>query len=141
MPKGVWPIAPGTPVGQLRELVRDTEGVEFDPPQPGYRDYAAFSDSMLVTALSVAGGNLLRAAGSAFMSLAAEYAMSGRSVKTDDLLLDTRNRGRDLAEVARSFLAEAEAEDLKQANSFFDLTPGPAIPERLESAFDWWVCE
>ena len=141
MPKGAWPIQANTPVGQLRELVRDTDAVEFSPAQPGYRDFAVFSDSMLVMALSASGGNLLRAAGAAFMSLAAEYAMSGRSVKTDDLLLDTRNRGRDLAEIARSFYAEAEADDLKRANDFFDLAGGPAIPGRLEKAFDWWVCE
>lgn len=82
----------------LRALIRD-------------EDEAVFTDEALEAAVLAAGDSLLRAAGVAFRSLAAEYATKGKSVKTDDLAIDIRSRGKDLNEVADSFFKDANAQD------------------------------
>ncbi|MEV5068862.1 hypothetical protein MRBLMI12_000418 [Microbacterium sp. LMI12-1-1.1] len=98
-------------LADVRSLVRDDGSV-------------VFTDAQLTAAINATGNtSALRAAGNAFQSLAAEYAIKGRSVKTDDLAIDTRNRGKDLLEVANSFFAEAEAADKRAAGSFVAIVP------------------
>ena len=98
-------------ITEVRSLVRDPGSV-------------VFTDADLTTAISTSGGtSALRAAGVAFQSLAAEYAILGRSVKTDDLAIDTRARGKDLLEVAKSFFTEANAADARGADSFVAIVP------------------
>lgn len=95
---------------ELRELVRDS-------------DEAVFTDEQLDAALLASGDNLLRAAGHAFQALAAEYAILGKSVRTEDLAIDTRGRGKDLLEVAQSYFDEATAADNAEAEAFFQIVP------------------
>lgn len=97
-------------IEDLRALLRDDDEV-------------AFSDEALSVAIVNAGDNLYRAAGMAVQSLAIEYAAAGRSIKTDDLMLDTRGRGKDLLEVAESFFAQARTEDAAGGDEFFAVVP------------------
>lgn len=111
-------------VADLRTLVRDENS-------------AVFTDAALQSALNASGDSLLRAAGIAFQGLAAEYATVGRSIKTDDLAIDTRSRGENLLKVAQSYFAEAAAADEAAADSIFQVvgrTPRatpffPVVPE------------
>lgn len=95
-------------IEDLRALVRDTDEVVFD-------------DDALTVAINAAGDSILRAAGIAFSTLAAEYAALGRSTRTDDLAIDTKGRGHDLLAVAQSFFAQADAEDVRGSDDFLSV--------------------
>lgn len=95
-------------IDELRALVLD-------------EDENVFTDEALEAAIAGSGDSLLRAAGLAFTSLAAQYAVLGKSVKTDDLGIDTRSRGKDLNEVALSFFKQADAADVAGGNDYFDI--------------------
>jgi hypothetical protein len=123
MNRGASPIDPATPVGALRLLVGDTEGIALTPPEPGFLDYSVWSDDALESVLAAQGDNQLRAAGTLYLQLAAQYTQSGRSIKTDDLALDTKSRGSDLLKIAQAFIDEATANDNAAANDFFQIIP------------------
>ena len=137
MPLGAFPLDPETPVGQLRVLIGDTHAVPTDPPTPGLAEYDVYGDNDLASAIAVAQGNLPRAAGNLLTTLAAEYAMEGKSIKTDDLSIDTTKRGATLLEVARAFLDEAGAVDQRGASDYFDMVLGPDVECEFGQAFNW----
>lgn len=120
---GTYPIDPTSDIGKLRMLVGDTAATELQPPLPGHGNYAVFSDVTLAVVLGGQGGNQLRAAGTLFLQLAAEYAQTGKSIKTDDLAIDTRTRGGDLRSIAQSFFDQAQDADATDANDFFQIVP------------------
>ena len=120
---GAYPIVASAPAGQLRYEIGDTSATPLNPPQPGLADYAVFSDVALEVALATSGGSVLRAAGHLCQTLAIEYAQSGKSIKTDDLAIDTRDRGKTLLDVARSFFSEADAAEGAAAVDFFAVAP------------------
>ncbi len=121
--RGAVPLDPSTPVGRLRALLRDTEYTALSPAEPGFGDYEIFSDLDLEAYLIESSDHILRAASRATKSLALEYSAAGKSVKTDDLAIDLRSRGRDLLEVARSFMEDADAEEASEAADFFNIVP------------------
>lgn len=102
----------------------------------GDEDEVAFTDEALEAAIAASGDSILRAAGIAFTTLAATYAALGRSVATDDLRIDTTKRGSTLLDVAKSFLAEADAADASAGADFFEIVPfgGRASACRVEGA-------
>lgn len=121
--KGITPIDATSEVGRLRLLVGDTASVPLQPDEPGFADYATWSDAALEVALLTQGGNQLRAAGTLYLQLAAEHSLTGRSVKTDDLAIDTTRRGSDLRAIAQSFFDEAIVADRDAASDFFQIVP------------------
>jgi hypothetical protein len=123
MPRGVAPLDPLSPIGKLRVLVGDTQTSPLEEPEFGFADYAVFDDDALEAALSAADGNQYRAAGNLLAVMAAEYMQLGKSVRTDDLSIDTRSRGKDLFEVARSFWDQAVAVDATAGDSFLAIVP------------------
>lgn len=123
MPRGVAPLDPQTPLGQLRVIVGDTNTTPLDEPEYGFADYAVFSDEALEAALNAAAGSLYRAAGNLFSVLAVEYMQLGKSIKTDDLALNTLSRGKDILEVARSFWEQADTADAAADDSFLAIVP------------------
>lgn len=138
--KGATPLDPAAPLGRLRALLRDTEHQPLTPAEPGFADYAEFSDMDLQAFLIEAGDNVLRAAGRATTSLALAYSAEGKSIKTDDLAIDLRSRGKDLLEVARSFMQDAAAEDAAGAADFFEIVSigrGQLPPSRVGSPWDF----
>jgi hypothetical protein len=112
-----------SPIGQLRVLVGDTASAALQPPMPGEVDYAVFGDDTLATALETAAGNVYRAAGNLYSALAVEYIQQGKSIRTDDLSIDTRTRGADLAKVAASFWEQADAHDAAAGADGFMIIP------------------
>lgn len=121
--RGASPLNPYSDAGRIRLLVGDTSSEPLDPPEAGFADYAVWSDDALNMAASQSPGSYLRAAGYLFLQLAAEYAQSGKSIKTDDLAINTLGRGTDLLKVAQSFLDEATANENAAANDFFQIVP------------------
>lgn len=123
MNPGAVPLDPNSPVGQLRTLVGDTQYQELSPAVPGQGDYNVWSDAALLSMLVLHSGSALRAAGNLYLQLAAEYAQSQRSVKTDDLAINTLGRGDTLLKVAQSFLDEAQAGENAAASDVFQIVP------------------
>lgn len=123
--KGIVPLDPETLVGQLRVLLRDTSYTELDPAEAGFGNYAVFSDQDLAVYAAQNPDSLNRAAGEAIRSIALEVAAGERSVKTDDLAVDLRGRGKSLLEIAQSFFDDADAADADAANDFFQIVPRP----------------
>lgn len=119
--RGVQPLDPTTPVGQLRLNLGDTAFVELAPPAPGFAAYANYSDDALEAFLAAAGNNVLRATGNAYMQLAAIYAAQGKSIRTDDLSVDTKGRGADLLAVAKSYFDQASSAEATEGLDFFDV--------------------
>lgn len=94
---------------ELRALLRDD-------------DVLVWTDENLEAAISATGDvSILRAAGQAVQSLAIEYAMQGRSIRTDDLAVDQKGRGADLLAVAKSFFDQASAADAVEAADHFEI--------------------
>ena len=120
---GVAPLDPTSSVGHLRALLGDTQYVDLTPPVAGQGSYAVFSDADLISYLSLAGNVTLRAAAIAIRRMALEYSSKGKSIKTDDLAIDLRSRGRDLLEVAKSFESAADAADSSAADDYFNIVP------------------
>ena len=142
MTLGVAPFDPDDPIGELRALVGDTEWVTTEPPQEGVGLYAVFSDAALAAALNTAGGSILRAAGNVFARLASEYTSIGRSIRTDDLMLDTKGRGETLLKIAQSFWKEAEIAERNAASDYFVVVPvrgGRKGPVRPPEGTPWPV--
>lgn len=121
--RGQTPIDGNSATGNLRLTVGDTSSVPLDPEEPGWADYSAFSDAVLDAALSNSGGNVMRAAGNLYLQLAVEYTITGRSIRTDDLALDTRGRGKDLRDIAQFFFDSATAAEIAESNDFFQIVP------------------
>lgn len=121
MNPGAAPLDPTSPVGQLRALVGDTQFDALDPAVDGQGDYYVWSDASLAAILALHAGNAQRAAGNLYLQLAAEFAQSGRSVKTDDLAINTLGRGDTLLKVAQSFLDEATATENAASSDTFQI--------------------
>ena len=98
-------------VDDLRELLRDTG----EPP--------VFSNAQLTVLADAYPDSIFRAAGAAIKTLALEAAAGERSVKTDDLAIDLRGRGKSLLDIAQSFFNDADAEDDAAGNDFFQIVP------------------
>lgn len=120
---GIAPLDPTTDVGRLRALLADTSYVPLDPPVAGQGGYAIFSDADLIAYLALGSADPLRSAAIATRRLALEYSAKGKSVKTDDLAIDLRSRGKDLLEVAESFDSAANSAAESDANDYFNIVP------------------
>lgn len=138
---GVSPLDPLTAVGQLRVNIGDTLSIALVPPVSGQADYANFSDADLEALLALSGDSVYRATGSAYMRLAAEYSALGRSVKTDDLGLDTRGRGSDLLKIAQFWFERADVADQSEADDYFELVAPSFTPISfsVEGQIPEWV--
>jgi hypothetical protein len=125
MTTGAYPLNPSTLVGQVRLNLGDSVATTSN----GAPTYAYFSDAEINAFLSVASDDVARATGLAYLQLAAKFAMQGKSIKTDDQSLDTRQRGKDLLEVGQSWLAQADATIAAEGNDFFDIATPFCLPE------------
>jgi hypothetical protein len=118
---GASPVDLTTPVGALRANLGDFTSVPLNPPVEGQVSYANYSDAALEGFLAVASDSVPRATGMALLQLSAVYAATGRSIRTDDLGLDSKGRGQSLLEVAKSWLAEADKADATAGGGYLDV--------------------
>jgi hypothetical protein len=114
-----------TQIAQVRALVGDM-------------DSQWFADEELTAYLTVYNGNVLRASGLALQNLATNFAVRARSVKTDDLAIDTRARATALSDLAKQYFAQADSQDQNDSADMFQLVqpsnvagPGPIFLSRM----------
>jgi len=87
----------------------------------GDGDSQWFTDDEIQVYLDVTDANALRAAGTALQNLAVNFALKGRSIKTDDLSIDTRSRGTELAALAKQYFAQADDADKAASGDIFEI--------------------
>lgn len=113
--RGIAPLDPLTPVGQLRLLVGDTEYTELDP---GFGDYNNFSDAELEGFITSGGGSIVRASGFAYLRLAALAAAGAISWRSDDLAVDSKIVASEYRLLANIAFGQADTEDALGASGF-----------------------
>lgn len=120
---GVAPPDYNTDVGKFRLLTSDTYYVPLVPAVAGQGDYTLFSDAEIDGYLAMED-SVYRAAGLAFMGLAATAAREAESVKDFDLAVDRRDKSKALMEQARWFYTEAERLDGEGNEGFTIVSTG-----------------
>lgn len=141
---GVAPPDYSTPVGRLRATIGDVSYVALAPPVPGQGDYRMFSDSELGVFIAQGDDSVLRAAGFAYLALAAQAALAGKSVADHDLRVDTTKRGADLRAIAQSFFDRADEQDAGTDEGFqivqtgLPLSGGVCEPELAQRVYRQW---
>ena len=118
---GADPFDPTTNVGLLRAVMGATESKPLVPPVEGRADYTMWSDLELLGSLIAADDNVYRAAGDLYTQMAVQYAHAERSVKTDDLTLDTKTRSASFLKIAQSYYERADAQDASEAGDMFEV--------------------
>lgn len=126
--EGVAPLDPSTSVGQVRAHIGDTNFAPLDPPVTGMGHYEWRSDGEILAALATASDSVPRAVGMLMLGLARDFAARGRAIKTDDLSMDSRQRGPDFLSIAQAWLAQADAEDARLAGDIFEIAPFAGFP-------------
>lgn len=116
--RGVAPADPTTAVGQVRYLLGDLGYSGLDPAEPGFGDYANFSDLEIEGFVLAGGGSVVRASGFAYLRLAALAAAGAISWKSDDLSVDAKIPASEFRLLARIAFEQADAEDAGGASSF-----------------------
>lgn len=112
--QGVSPLLPSTLVGQLRGLIGDITAKPLEPALPGYGDYFYFSDDELLAFLAQGSESVPRAAGYAFLQLAAAEAKKAVNATAPDVKADTTKRSQLLNEVAKTYFEQADGENERE---------------------------
>lgn len=116
--RGVVPVDPTTPVGQVRLLIGDLDYEEYDPVEVGYGIYANFSDAELAGFITAGGDSVTRATGYAYLRLAALAAAGAISWKSDDQAVDAKQVATEYRLLANIAFAQADDADANGASSF-----------------------
>lgn len=131
---GVYPLDPGTPVGQFRLLYGDTESTAYDPVETGFQNYGELSDSEIDAFLAQGAESIPRAIGYYYLALAGRAAIASRQIQDADLRVDLTKRAADLRAIAEVWFGSADNDDLVSAEEAFEIVPtgqrcGGVIPE------------
>lgn len=129
---GVAPPDFATNVGKFRLLTNDLSYVPLVPAVAGQGDFVLFADSEIEAYLGLET-SVYRAAGLAFMGLAASAAQQAESVKDFDLAIDSRQKAENLRTQAMWFYSEADRIDGESAEGFSIVTTGRPLT-RIEMA-------
>lgn len=135
---GVAPPDGATDVGKFRLVAGDSEYAELDPPVAGMGLYQTWTDAE-IEAFLAAAGSLTRAIALAYTQIAASYAASGATIKTDDLSYSAKDSVGSWQGLARYWTDLADREDEKAANDMFELvdTAGAGLGYRKPEAAPW----
>lgn len=106
--RGVAPLDPTTDVGKLRSALGDTTYTELDPPEPGYGNYADYSDLEL-EAFIAQGGSVEGGASRAYMQMAGAAAREAKNIQDFDLKINTEKRAEYLMQLAGMWQDKADA--------------------------------
>jgi len=120
---GVYPLVPGTPVGNFRLATGDTQSVPLDPVVSGQQSYTYNSDAEITAYLTMGGQNINRGIGYYYLSMSGTAAMQARSIKDYDLSINTEKRAEGLRQTAAYYFGLADAEDvLAGSEDYFNVT-------------------
>lgn len=120
---GVSPPDFTTTVGQFRLLANDVYNVPLSPTAAGQGDYTLFSDAEIDGYLALQG-NVYRAVGLAYLSLANAAALEAESIKDYDLAIDRRQKAEQLRLQANTFFAQADTADMEGDEGFLIVDTG-----------------
>lgn len=141
MNRGIAPPDPATQVGQFRFTAGDSSYTELDPPEVGFGDYAIWSDDEINSFLTVADGNLARAIAIAYRQMAAMWASTGASIKTDDLSYAAKDSVANWISLADYWDKVADDQDANAVDDYFDLVPVRRADYVHPEASPWpWRC-
>jgi hypothetical protein len=105
----VFPPNPTTPVGLVRFLVSDTQQLAYDPGQPARY---IFPDEQYQAYITLAGeGRYKAAAANALRAMAAQEAIIGKVIRTEDLQVDGAKLADSLRLLARELDGQQKSED------------------------------
>ena len=119
-----------TPIGQVRSLIPDVEPLE-DPADLSAEPEYVFNDKMLQAYVSLARGNIYRAAAIAVNTLATTEALLLKVLKSDDRQTDGAKLADALGRRAAWLDEQADAED-EEVYGGFDIAPYDPRPAYWE---------
>ena len=139
--RGIAPLDPTTDVGKFRLASGDSEYEEYDPPQPGFGLYESWSDAEIEAFIEIAGGSIARAIALAYTQMAASWASTGATIRTDDLTYSNKDSVGSWLNLAAYWNKIADDEDDRAINDYFDLVSvrGGGLDCKPELA-QWAVC-
>lgn len=127
--RGVAPADMTTDVGKFRALYGDLAYVPLSPDEPGYGDYAQLSDAEIEAFIEQGAGSIAQGIGWLYLAMAGQAAQESKSIKDQDLSIDTTKRAADLRALAQFWF---DRDDATQ-DEYFDIVPmgseGGFIPE------------
>lgn len=131
---GAVPVDLASDVGQFRAMVGDLAYELYSPDEPGFGNFAKFSDAEIEAYIAQGGGSIFRAIGFSYLYLAGQAALESASVKDYDLQVDSTKRAADLRAIAQMWFDKADGEDVSSAEEGFEIVPtgagnGNFIPE------------
>lgn len=119
--RGVAPPDPGTDVGRVRLLSGDVDYVELVPPEVGFGNYSIWSDAQIEAALEASGGSIPRTIAMLYSGLAASWASTGATIRTDDLTYSVKDSVGNWLTLAAYWKKVADDEEERAINDYFDL--------------------
>lgn len=87
-------------------------------------DYVYFSDLEAEAFIAQGNDSTMRAAGWAYLALAANAATTGASIRDYDLAVDTKNRAAELRAIAQWFFDQADSDDAGSEDAFLIVQTG-----------------
>lgn len=142
--RGIAPLDPNSDIGRVRLLSGDVDYEEFVPPEPGFGNYGVWSDDQIQAALT-AGGSVARAIAILYGLLAASWASSSATIKTDDLTMSAKDSVGNWLSLAAYWNSIADNEEQGAINEYFDLVDarggdcwGPEWPELSARPWGRW---
>lgn len=139
--RGVYPLVPTTDVGKFRLSRGDVNSVPLDPVEPGFQDYALYSDDEITVFLEQGASSINRAIGYSYLQASGAASEQSKTVKDYDLAVDLTKRAEDLRKTAQMYFDLADEEDLINGidDEFLitDTGTDKGLHQRIE-AFPYW---
>lgn len=116
--KGIAPPDMTSDIGRFRALYGDLSYVPLVPDEPGYGDYADLSDEEIQAFIDQGAGSIAQGIGWLYLGMAGQAAMQSKSIKDQDLAVDTTKRAADLRALAQFWF---DRDDLSETGDYFDV--------------------
>lgn len=127
--KGIAPVDPTTHVGRFRVMIGDTAYTELDPVEPGYGNYALYSDAEIEAFLGQSDDSVEGAIYWAYMQMAGAAAREAKNIQDFDLRVNTEKRAEYLLSIAREWKERWDSQTADIFEVFDVVQPDPCVPE------------
>lgn len=116
--KGIAPPDMTSGVGKFRALYGDLSYKPLVPDEPGYGDYAELSDAEIEAFIDQGAGSVAQGIGWLYLAMAGRAASESKSIKDQDLAIDTTKRAGDLRALAQFWF---DRDDVVEGGDYFDV--------------------
>lgn len=127
--KGIAPPDMTSPVGKVRGLLGDVEYSPLDPDEPGYGNYALYSDAEIEAFLGQSDDSVEGAIYWAHMQMAGAAAREAKNIQDFDLRVNTEKRAEYLLSIAREWKERWDSQTADIFEVFDVVQPDPCVPE------------